>query len=214
MLTTAGTHFGGYEIRPKIGEGGMGEVYLAQDTKLDRKVAVKIMPEELAANRDRIRRFVQEAQAAAALNHPNIATIHEIGESGGVNFIAMEFIDGVTLREKSLWTKHLGTGSRVQIVAPAEALAMNASTLSPDGGYVYYTKVDEQNPRGALYQVPVLGGASKKILADVAQPVSISPDGRHKSDLIYNFPYSPDGRALAFARGSHTRDAVLISDVK
>jgi serine/threonine-protein kinase len=75
-------------------------VYLAQDTKLDRKVALKILPADLAANQDRMRRFVQEAKAAAALNHPNIATIHEIGEGDGVNFIAMEFIDGATLREK------------------------------------------------------------------------------------------------------------------
>ena len=89
-----------YRIVSKIGAGGMGEVYLAQDTKLDRKVALKILPGDLAANQDRMRRFVQEAKAAAALNHPNIATIHEIGESDGVNFIAMEFIDGVTLREK------------------------------------------------------------------------------------------------------------------
>jgi serine/threonine protein kinase len=79
---------------------------------------------------------------------------------------------------RSLWTKHPTTASRVQIVPPAEALALNVSTFSPDGGYVYYTKVDEQNPQGALYRVPVLGGASKKILADVAQPISISPDGR------------------------------------
>jgi serine/threonine protein kinase/tetratricopeptide (TPR) repeat protein len=89
-----------YRIVSKIGEGGMGEVYLAQDTKLDRKVALKILPADLAANQDRMRRFVQEAKAAAALNHPNIATVYEIGESDGVNFIAMEFIDGVTLREK------------------------------------------------------------------------------------------------------------------
>ena len=89
-----------YRITSKIGAGGMGEVYLAQDTKLDRKVALKILPAELAANQDRMRRFVQEAKAAAALNHPNIATIHEIGESDGVNYIAMEFIDGATLREK------------------------------------------------------------------------------------------------------------------
>lgn len=79
---------------------------------------------------------------------------------------------------RSVWTKHLGTGSRVQIVPTSEAFVMNASTFSPDGGYVFYTKVDEQDPRGALYQVPVLGGASKKIAADVAQPVSISPDGK------------------------------------
>ncbi len=68
----------------------MGEVYLAQDTKLDRKVALKILPADLAANQDRMRRFVHEAKAAAALNHPNIAHIYEIGESDGTNFIAME----------------------------------------------------------------------------------------------------------------------------
>jgi serine/threonine protein kinase len=69
----AGTKLGRYEIGSKIGEGGMGEVYLAQDIKLDRKVALKILPAELAADQDRIWRFTQEAKAAAALNHPNIA---------------------------------------------------------------------------------------------------------------------------------------------
>src|SRR5712671_4854662 len=78
----------------------MGEVYLAEDLRLRRNVALKILPSELSSNKDRMRRFEQEATAAAALNHPNIATIHEIGESDGVNFIAMEFIDGATLREK------------------------------------------------------------------------------------------------------------------
>src|SRR5438128_8429367 len=89
-----------YRIVSKLGAGSMGEVYLAQDTKLDRKVALKILPADLAANQDRMRRFVQEAKAAAALNHPNIAHIYEIGESDGTNFIAMEFVDGETLREK------------------------------------------------------------------------------------------------------------------
>src|SRR5438876_4073583 len=100
MTLGAGTKLGRYEIRSKIGEGGMCEVYLAQDTKLDRKVALKILPADVAENKDRMRRFVQEAKAASALNHPNISTIHEIDETDSINFITTEFIDGETLRER------------------------------------------------------------------------------------------------------------------
>jgi serine/threonine protein kinase/Tol biopolymer transport system component len=456
-----------YHVLRKLGEGGMGEVYLAEDARLGRKVALKVLPADAARNPERMHRFVQEAKAASSLNHPNIAHIYEIGESDGINFIAMEFVEGTTLRQqihrqrvdlptllkylaqvaeglakahaagivhrdlkpdnimispegyakildfglaklvettlpsaddwdsneaptamipaplstpgmimgtvgymspeqaqgrteidprsdvfsfgcmlfeaatrkqpfaanslidtlhqlihapapairdfnaeapaelqrivrrclakdpderyqsikdvaielkdlqrdlssgaaiessvapeppevmagsnrryravalaaliivlcaglgyaiyhftragkpaalhfqnvkltrltaegnvesvavspdgkyvaysleesgqRSLWTKHPATASRVQIVPPAEALAMTASTFSPDGSYVYYTKIDEQNPQGALYQVPVLGGVSKKILSDVGQPVAISRDGK------------------------------------
>ncbi len=100
MSIAAGTLLGRYEIRCKIGAGGMGEVYLAKDTKLDRIVALKILRPEVASDEDRMRRFVQEAKAAAALNHPNIAHIYDIGEAEGATFMTMEFIDGVTLREK------------------------------------------------------------------------------------------------------------------
>ena len=95
-----GARLGHYEIKSQLGAGGMGEVYLAEDTRLHRKVALKILPAEMAANQDRMRRFKQEATAAAALNHPNVAHIYEIGESDGTSFIAMEFVDGTTLREK------------------------------------------------------------------------------------------------------------------
>src|SRR6266576_4410920 len=89
-----------YRIVSKIGAGGMGEVYLAQDNKLDRKVALKILPSDVASNRDRMDRFVREAKSAAALSHPNIAQIFEIGEHDGTHYIAMEFVEGVTLRDK------------------------------------------------------------------------------------------------------------------
>src|SRR5438552_13895962 len=95
-----GTHLGRYEIRSQLGAGGMGEVYLARDTRLDRKVALKILPADLAANQDRMRRFGQEAKAASALNHPNIITIYEIEQIDSVNFIATELIEGETLRHR------------------------------------------------------------------------------------------------------------------
>ena len=99
MIPT-GTKLGRYEIRSRLGAGGMGEVYLAQDTKLDRKVALKILPADVASHRDRMSRFGQEAKAASALNHPNIITIYEIEQIDWVNFIATEFIDGETLRQR------------------------------------------------------------------------------------------------------------------
>ena len=100
MSIAAGTILGRYEIRYQIGSGGMGEVYLAKDTRLERVVALKMLRAEVASDEDRMRRFVQEAKAAAALNHPNIAHIYDIGEEQGAKFMTMEFIDGVTLRAK------------------------------------------------------------------------------------------------------------------
>jgi len=100
MTLAAGTKLGRYEIRSQLGTGGMGEVYLAQDTKLDRKVALKILPPNLAEDNDRMSRFVREAKSASALNHPNIITIHEVGEIDGLHFIATEYIEGETLKSR------------------------------------------------------------------------------------------------------------------
>jgi serine/threonine-protein kinase len=96
----SGTNLGRYEVKSLLGAGGMGEVYLARDKQLDRAVALKILPADLVSNPDRMRRFVQEAKAAATLNHPHIAHIYEIGQAEDVNFIAMEFIEGQTLKDK------------------------------------------------------------------------------------------------------------------
>src|SRR5947209_15568674 len=88
-----------YRILDKLGEGGMGVVYKAQDLNLDRIVALKILPADKVANAERKRRFVQEAKAASALNHPNIITIHDIASENGIDFIAMEYVPGRTLDE-------------------------------------------------------------------------------------------------------------------
>lgn len=95
-----GTKLGRYEIRSQLGAGGMGEVYLALDTELDRTVALKVLPSHLASDQQRMRRFMQEAKAASSLNHQNIITIYEIGGTDSTRFIATELIDGVTLRQR------------------------------------------------------------------------------------------------------------------
>src|SRR5437868_14785545 len=95
-----GMMVGSYKILSLLGKGGMGEVLLAEDTRLDRKVALKILPANLTHDPERLRRFTQEARAASALNHPNILTIYEVGETEGAPYIATEFIQGETLRER------------------------------------------------------------------------------------------------------------------
>jgi len=94
----AGRQLLNYRLVEKIGEGGMGVVWKALDTELHRHVALKLLPPELTGNEERRLRFQREAQAAAALNHPNIAVIHGVGEDGGAQFLAMEYVQGVTLR--------------------------------------------------------------------------------------------------------------------
>src|SRR2546423_1681202 len=97
---TAGQAIGPYRVVSVLGVGGMGEVYLAQDTRLGRQVALKLLPPQFTMNADRVRRFEQEARAVSALNHPNIVTIHEIGRDDGSQFIVTEFVQGQTLRQR------------------------------------------------------------------------------------------------------------------
>jgi Tol biopolymer transport system component len=99
MMISAGSRLGPYEILSPLGAGGMGEVWKARDPRLGRDVAIKLLPEALASDRDRLSRFEQEARSASALNHPNIVTIYEIGQADSVSYIAMELVQGRTLRE-------------------------------------------------------------------------------------------------------------------
>lgn len=134
MTTQAGKRIGRYDITSPIGAGGMGEVFLARDTQLDRNEALKLLSEEFTKNQDRMSRFVQEAKTASALNHPNIIVIHEIGESEGAHFIATEYIEGETLRDR-MKRKHLLLEQVLDIgaqVANALAAAHKANIIHRD----------------------------------------------------------------------------------
>ncbi len=127
-MIEAGTKFGRYEICKPLGAGGMGEVYLAEDKRLDRKIALKILPESLAQDDERMQRFVREAKSASALNHPNIITIHEIGESHNTHFIATEYIEGETLRERlkrEPLKKQISSSASLSKAKPYERLLKN-----------------------------------------------------------------------------------------
>src|SRR5271155_4872310 len=99
MPLSVGDKLGHYEILGPIGAGGMGEVYRARDTRLERGVAIKILPAAFSENQERLHRFEREARLASALNHPNIVTIHELGQDGSTRYIVMELIEGKTLSE-------------------------------------------------------------------------------------------------------------------
>src|SRR6185503_1053276 len=130
----AGQAVGPYKIVSLLGEGGMGEVYLAQDERLGRQVALKLLPAQFTRDADRVRRFEQEARAVSALNHPNIVTIHEIGNSNSQHFITTEFIDGETLRQH-LGSNRLSLGEVLDIatqIASALAAAHAAGIVHRD----------------------------------------------------------------------------------
>jgi eukaryotic-like serine/threonine-protein kinase len=99
MALTAGDRVGPYQIISPLGSGGMGEVYRAKDPRLGRDVAVKVLPAQFSVDADRLRRFEQEARAAAALNHPNILAVHDIGQRDGAPYIVSELLEGQTLRD-------------------------------------------------------------------------------------------------------------------
>src|SRR2546427_1789252 len=99
-MLTAGTRLGSYEVLALIGVGGMGEVYQAHDTKLGRDVAIKVLPEVFSHDPERLSRFQREAKTLAALNHPNIATIHGLEQSYGVHYLVMELVPGEALAER------------------------------------------------------------------------------------------------------------------
>jgi len=126
---TIGSSLGHYRILKQLGAGGMGEVYLAEDSRLRRKIALKVLPENIAQDKERLRRFEQEAFAASALNHPNILTIFEFGAESETHFLAAEFVEGETLRERIEHFAPLGRREVLDIAAQIAA-ALNAAHVA------------------------------------------------------------------------------------
>ena len=139
MSTMVGSRLGCYEITKLLGKGGMGEVYRAHDAKLKRDVAIKILPDEFSGDADRVRRFQREAEALAALNHPNIGGIHGVEEADGVKFLVLEYVDGETLSER-LARERLSISEALEIcrqmARPATTMNRTNATRTQNSGVV------------------------------------------------------------------------------
>ncbi|HEU0174855.1 MAG TPA: protein kinase [Blastocatellia bacterium] len=208
MPVATGTRFDRYQIISPIGSGGMGEIYLAQDTRLNRKVAIKLLPERYTQDPERLRRFEQEAQAASALNHPNIITIFEIGEAGGRHFIATEYIEGATLRRRMAGAK-LAIGEALDIASQVVSALTAAHAagivhrdikpenimIRPDG----YVKILDFGLAKLTEKAPSLTGAHPSPLAPLAPlaPSASSPPADESeipttADLIFDEAERPE----------------------
>src|SRR5216684_2965188 len=190
-----------YRVGRLIGAGGMGEVYLAEDMTLNRKVALKLLPVRFTRDEERVRRFQREARAASALNHPNILTIYEIGEDDSVHYIATEYIEGQTLRER-MSSRRLNIGEVLDIaIGVASALA-----AAHDAGIVHR----DIKPENIMLRPDGLVKVLDFGLAKLAEPESALKDsstGSVMGTLLYISPeqaraQQPDARSDLYALGA------------
>jgi predicted ATPase len=212
MTIAAGSRLGPYEILSPLGAGGMGEVYRARDTRLGRDVAIKVLPETLSSDRERLSRFEREARSASALNHPNVVTIYDVGQEGPTFFIAMELIEGQTVRELVApgplpSRKVLSLGSQI-----AEGLARAHS-----GGIVHRDLKPENLMVSKDGFVKILDFGLAKLAGPLPQDVSqletagggLTGGGVVLGTTAYMSPEQASGRALDFRSDQFSLGCVL-----
>src|SRR5262245_53373823 len=202
-----GKRIGRYQIISLLGKGGMGEVYRARDTKLDRAVALKVLPEEMSVDGELMRRFNREAKAASALNHPNVAHIYEIGEDDGVNFIAMEYVEGQTLASRI-------NGQPLPVTEVVEIGGQIADALSEAHGKgITHRDIKPANvminERG---QVKVLDFGLAKIARPLGQPIGsdISTLAKTAPGVVMGTPHYMSPEQVRGQEADHRADIFAI----
>jgi len=209
----AGSRLGVYEIVAPLGAGGMGEVYRARDTRLSREVAIKVLPSEVASDSDRRLRFEQEARSASALNHPNILTIYDVGSADGTVYIAMELVEGKTLREL------VASGEPVPMKRLLDVATQTADGLAKahGAGIVHRDLKPENLMVSKDGFVKILDFGLAKLIEPVAQDASVLPTavaapttpGTVMGTAGYMSPEQASGQAVDYRSDQFTLGAIL-----
>jgi Tol biopolymer transport system component len=236
-----GRSFGQYRLVSLLGAGGMGEVYLAEDTRLDRRVALKVLPLHLTADQSQVGRFQQEARAASALNHPNIVTIHEINEADGTHYIATEYIEGMTLRTR-LGRSGLTLFEALDIAVQVASALNAAHSAGVVHKFIVYLEMADDGNRSIMVRQTATGNTLTIVpptKGNVLKKTSFSRDGnfvyylfsdRTKPEALYQVAsiggvpkkliddcdspaaVSPDGKKIAFVRGADRKSELIVAN--
>jgi predicted ATPase len=211
MALVTGTRFGAYEILSPLGAGGMGEVYRARDSRLGREVALKVLPDHLACNPEHLQRFEREARSASALNHPNIVTIYEMGQAEGIGYIAMELVEGETLRnllDAGLVPLQKGIEIAAQVadgLAQAHQAGIVHRDLKPENVMVSRDGRVKILDFGLAKLTPLVSDSSETIAPEDAQTVA----GVLLGTVGYMSPEQASGQPLDFRSDQFSLGLVL-----